>query len=461
MIVVLSDLHLAESRSFKIGDRSFDHNLPGSVYRAYFREISEFIREENIEVLDLVLAGDIFEMNRSTLWLQDNLRPYVNLDEVTPGSALENRILEILDVIVSEQSVHETLETFKNLAAILKIPVRTHFIPGNHDRLLNASGAIRKMTRQLLGIPLSSDPFDHQYLHYSSGEASALIRHGHEYDAANFGMNLHLWPSIPTFIQPEYYDRPVLGDIVTLEVAAKLPYLFKQYYTERTIAAIPELMSVYQRLIDFDNVRPFQALPRFLFTTPGIAENEVWRFLAPVIDLALSDIAGNAELEDKFISLGGLSGLTATAIRRFFKMHAWKRGFNYGTIRRLMDAVVGRLQISSPLPFAAKEACLLPGASNVTCIVSGHTHNPIVELLSSEDSQAKYYINSGTFRNVISATADQKGFGRLRSKARVVIFSKGETNPEYGKETGWSFDFVSRFGFGAEATAGQPGRVRR
>ena len=460
MIVVLSDLHLAESRSFKIGDRSFDHNLPGSVYRAYFREISEFISEENIDVLDLVLAGDIFEMNRSTLWLRDSLRPYIHLGEISAGSAMENRILEILDVIAAEQAVHDTLETFKHLAAILRVPVRTHFIPGNHDRLLNSTGMIRQKTRELLGIPVSADPFDHQYLHYSGGEARALIRHGHEYDASNFGANLRMWESIPTFIEPEFYDRPVLGDLVTVEVAAKLPYLFKHYYTEQTISAIPELMSVYQRLIDFDNVRPFQALPNFLFSTPGMPEVEVWNFLEPVFELALSEIAGDGNLEEELINLGRLTGVTASAIRRFLKRRSWKRGISYGTIRQIIKLALGRTQNISALPYAAREACLLPGASAVSVLVSGHTHEPLVELLSSEGSLARYYINSGTFRNVISPTADQKGFGRLRSKARVLIFSKGETNPEYGKDTGWSFDFVSRFGFGAEATDGQPGRVR-
>jgi hypothetical protein len=40
-------------------------------------------------------------------------------------------------------------------------------------------------------------------------------------------------------------------------------------------------------------------------------------------------------------------------------------------------------------------------------------------------------------------------FGRLRSKARVLIFKPQERNPEYDRKTGWSFDFHSRYGFGA------------
>jgi hypothetical protein len=60
-----------------------------------------------------------------------------------------------------------------------------------------------------------------------------------------------------------------------------------------------------------------------------------------------------------------------------------------------------------------------------------------------------YYINTGTFRNLITTTPNLRDFGRLRSKARVLIFKQGEHNPEYNRPTGWSFDFTARHGFGA------------
>jgi len=41
--------------------------------------------------------------------------------------------------------------------------------------------------------------------------------------------------TIPTFIPAEVYGRPVLGDITTLEMAAKLPQLFREHYSEQTI----------------------------------------------------------------------------------------------------------------------------------------------------------------------------------------------------------------------------------
>jgi len=70
MLIILSDLHLAEAGSNALRNIRFDNNLPASVYRVYFDEIADFIHENHINKVDLVLAGDIFEVTRSALWLE-------------------------------------------------------------------------------------------------------------------------------------------------------------------------------------------------------------------------------------------------------------------------------------------------------------------------------------------------------------------------------------------------------
>ena len=92
--------------------------------------------------------------------------------------------------------------------------------------------------------------------------------------------------------------------------------------------------------------------------------------------------------------------------------------------------------------------------SPIKCIVTGHTHLPEVELLKVRNGVEKYYINSGTFRNLITATPSLSRFGRLRSKARVMVFGRYERNPEYTRQTGWSFDFNARYAFGALSDEG-------
>ena len=449
MIIVMSDLHFAESNSLSIGESRFNHNLPPEVYRAYFNEINEFISRDNIKDIDLVLAGDIFEITRSALWLKDDLRPYAHNDQVTEGSPLEARINEILDAIAAGQRVSATMDLFRNLTTQLRRPVRIHYIPGNHDRLLNASRRIRNRTRSFLGMEPSDLPFANQYLHQVNGKTEVLIRHGHEYDPANFGVDVRNWLVIPTLIDKSFYDRPSFGDIVTTEVAAKLPIIFKNHYTEERIQGNTALSLLFQRLIDFDNVRPSNALINFLFSTPGLSMKKVWGLIEPVFVKMLDDLALAPEIGRQMIAFGGMSGISAAGLRAVLKTRLWRRGLPFWMIKSLLSPVSRRSKIGDQSDIVLKEECLSDENSSIRCIVSGHTHNPLVQLMKVEAGIETYYINTGTFRNVITATPNLRDFGRLRSKARVLIFTQGERNPEYNRATGWSFDFTARHGFGA------------
>lgn len=451
MLIIMSDLHFAESDSFRLGNIAFDHNLPAEVYHAYFNEIGKFISDGEINRVELILAGDIFEINRTTMWLRDSLRPYLNLKDITPGGEVETRILEILDAIAREKRVEETLAIFRNLSNMLNKPVTVHYMPGNHDRLLNATPALRQRVQNLLGMPENNAPFPNQYIHYVEGEARFLVRHGHEYDSANFGANLKTWTAIPTFIDKDLYAKPVFGDFVTVEVAAKLPYLFKRYYGEETILTVPELTTIYKRLVEFDNVRPAQALLNYLFTTPGMEKKDVWRFIEPVFILALKEMAVDSDYGKTIKQLGMVNGPSAVGLKAVLGMRFWRKGIPFWLFRLLLGPISKSSKVSTPLPEVSKETCLRPGASNIVCVISGHTHNPVVELIQVNGGTDKYYINSGTFRNVIATTADMETFSRLRAKARVLIFDKTELSPEYTDGKEWSFDFQAKYGYGPEA----------
>jgi UDP-2,3-diacylglucosamine pyrophosphatase LpxH len=451
MLIVLSDLHFADTSPYTMGINRSNLNLPGRVYRTFFREIAELIKEGQVEHIDLILAGDIFEITRSVMWHNDHLRPYVHNDEVTEGTPHEQRILDILDAIATDPKVADTAKVFRSLEDLFGMPVKIHYIPGNHDRLANTTPKIRNKIREFFGIEESDDYFSNQYLHYRDGEARILIRHGHEYDQSNFGTNLSLWPEIPTVIDKSYYDMPVLGDIVTVEIASKLPLLFREQYGDEAILSDSNLRRMYQRLIDFDNVRPNNAMINFLFSTPGINRKEIWKIIEPVLRNLLDEIAKNNTLADDIMALGNFKKLSAKAIMSIFKMRIWRRGLPLWMFNGLTNPVMRKTGHDADITLLNKESFLTEGNVHLRCLVSGHTHNATVRLLSVEDGVEKYYINSGTFRNVITTTPGQNKFGRLRSKARILIYEEGEQNPEYRRETGWSFDFNARLGFGDDA----------
>ncbi len=450
MLIVLSDLHFADTSAYTMGIDRSNLNLPGRVYRTFFREIAELIKDGYVKHIDLVLAGDIFEITRSVMWHDDDLRPYMHNDEVTADSRAEKRICDILDAIMRDPKVDDTGAVLRSLEDLFGIPVRIHYFPGNHDRLVNATTKARNKVRQFLGIEESDAHFPNQYLHYRDGEVRALIRHGHEYDHANFGVNLAHWPEIPLVIDKSYYDMPVLGDIITAEIASKLPVLFRKRYGDDAILNTFRLKRMYQRLIDFDNVRPSSALINFLISTPGLERKEIWKMIEPVFRELLDDIAFNPTLRSDIMAFTNFGALGTRAILSIFKARIWRRGLPLWMFNALINPAIKKTGNDSDIRLIEKEAFLRNGNQNLRCLISGHTHNAMVRLLSVDDGIEKYYINSGTFRNVILTTPNQAKFGRLRSKSRVLIYEDGEQNPEYTRETGWSFDFNARSGFGAD-----------
>lgn len=170
MIVVISDLHFEEEASDLIPGRDgrpdviFRRNLNPRAYRNFIAQMAEQVARRKAKEFRLVIAGDLFDFSRTRLWFSDELRPYVSLDEV--NEQLERKTLGILNATAKEPSVKEALEVFPLLAKgryrtadaddkECDFPtdrIEIFYFPGNHDRLSNATPAIRKRVRELLGL---------------------------------------------------------------------------------------------------------------------------------------------------------------------------------------------------------------------------------------------------------------------------------------------------------------------
>jgi hypothetical protein len=241
----------------------------------------------------------------------------------------------------------------------------------------------------------------------------------------------------------------VLGDITTLELAARLPKVFKDYYTDAGILKQTPLLVLYQRIMEFDNVRPANALMNFLFSTPGLSRDETWRYLEPVFKGIRDDIARDVKLKQQFLTMGALVDMPLFSLKVLLDKRIWKRSIPFWVFSKMIESLSGKYKLGTLMDMIKKEDCL-SSDSTINCIISGHTHSPAVELLQATEGRQRYYLNSGTFRNVITTAPDEQSFGRLRSRARVLIYGPGEKNPEYTRETGWSFDYSSNFGYGSE-----------
>jgi UDP-2,3-diacylglucosamine pyrophosphatase LpxH len=223
MIVVISDLHFKEERSEQIGSGSefigLQHNLPPRMFARFFADIADQAVANQAKKIEIVLAGDIFELLRSGLWLDapsksgKAIRPYVNTRAVRPGGAIEAVTLQILDAIAADDNAGASLGVIRKAAEIIharphadQIEVSLIYLPGNHDRLANATPGLRDRVRELLGLSKAGGdmPFPHVY---HAIKESVLVRHGQEYDPYNFGHDLSKESEIDSQLDLAWYGE--------------------------------------------------------------------------------------------------------------------------------------------------------------------------------------------------------------------------------------------------------------
>lgn len=463
MLVVMSDLHFEEegSRNIKSDGVHPSIEIPRNVQLKAFSKIlgrlASQAKRDNAQRLDLVLAGDIFEFHRTGLWFtaeSEEVRPYVSTTEV--DEKLEARLLTILQAINKKDSPPwEVMQTFRLLAREGKyvdqsgnrrkfpVPVanvRLHYIPGNHDRMANATPTIRSTIRDLLGLPPGDAPFPRMLIF---DRERTLIRHGHEYDHLNFFRDCRKDKILDQDVLDEAYHRATFGDFVTVDVASRISHEYRRYHQDDKILADPLLRTVYERILEFDDLRPQHAIPNFLLNVPGYKPEEIWsKALKPVLQILLDKIhddpffVGWLERWDKKMR-PDLVDLAQVALG----LHVWdwkiweQLGSSLDKVQGLSQKLLESYKkASGPEAMAIREKPIREGS--LRFVVGGHTHKPAVELLGIRDVGEQYYLDTGTWRQQLPASPDYLSFGRVKALTHIVLYGPDEdrgTPPEEGK----------------------------
>jgi UDP-2,3-diacylglucosamine pyrophosphatase LpxH len=456
MIAVISDLHFEEEASDVIHgadgrDLVFRRNLDARAYVHFIAQMADEVTRRDLSDFDLVIAGDLFDFSRTTLWFEDEVRPYVPLDETSP--ALEAKLLRILEATAAEPPVARALDAFRLLArGRYCVPedradggkerdfpaqnIRVHILAGNHDRACNATPQVRRRIRELVGLG-GDAPFGHTLLFDDPG---ALIRHGHEYDRNNFGLDPEKLKTIPTEIPEKAYSAPTFGDFVTIDIAARLPWLLRRKYGDEAILHDDVLASLYLRLLQFDDVRPQSALLDYLLDTSTRAfdPEDAWERLVPIIELLLDQIH-NDPFFRKCLSEQARPWAPAEleGARALLKTGGWKNRVSREISRKVAHYFLGG-ETERPELVAQREELLQK--QEVRLVVAGHTHTPEVCLIGSDRGGDRFYINTGTWRYRIPSSADRRTFGRLQALTYVMLFGRDE-DPKDGAERVGSFDY--------------------
>ena len=455
MIVVISDLHFEEEASDVIPGRGgrpdviCHRNLNPRAYRNFIAQMAEQVARRKVKEFKLVIAGDLFDFSRTALWFSDKLRPYVSLEKV--NEQLEQKALGILEATAQEPSVKEALEVFHLLAKGRYRTTETadseerdfpadrieiFYFPGNHDRLSNATPAIRKRVRELLGLNGSAE-FPHYFL---ANDPAVLIRHGHEYDNNNFAIDLEKSKSIPLDVPERGYSDANFGDYITIDIAVRLPFLFRRKYGDQAILDDPVMAKLYERLLQFDDVRPQSALFDYLLddSAGDYSAEQAWERLAPVIQDILDEIH-----DQKFFRYWlrkrakPWAPAELEAARVLLKLGGWRNRASREAARKIAHFMMGG-DMARPELMAQRE--MLLQQKMVRLVIAGHTHDPQLCLIGSDPEADRFYINTGTWRNRIPSTPDERTFGRIKALTYVMLFSSAEDN-RLGNKTVGTFDY--------------------
>lgn len=432
MIVIISDLHLQHTaldgvrreEAGRVLETRVPRNVGAGALALLFSELVQNAQRCSAKEVHLIFAGDIFELHRTPLWFVggEPLRP--TLHPAASSAVLEQRVLAILAAIERDnREFFQALSDFMKSRELVRrgavrrlsdIPLIPHYIPGNHDRLAQCWPSTRQRVRELLCIPTENAQlrarFPHQLEWSHQAGYGVRVRHGHEYDPSNFS------EAFDPAQQPsdEAYEKPALGDYVTVEVATRLAVAFRAHYARelRKPGAEGEpYRRIYAAVTEFDDVRPQSKLVRYLVETLGLREGTTLAILRPV----LRDVFDTALSDSYFMSEAG-PALTQFAGKGLVELLTLVERFGRGSER------------AGPAQVARKEPGLDTG--EVSLIVAGHTHEPDHVALPGRKlawglRDEAYFLDSGTWRTRIDA-GEGGAFGRLRSYTMIFCYHDDE-----------------------------------
>lgn len=439
MLIIISDLHLTDGscgRSISPNAfRLFADRLEELAFRASWRDN----QYHPLDGIDILLLGDILDPLHSTLWLEKEIgtpgyvRPWTDSGAPEFAQMIQRITQAILETNAEALAIFRRLHErglrlpvanrrgrpVRGLGCGRRIPVRFHYMVGNHDWYYHLPGqswdAIRTQIITALGLENDASPFP-----YSLEEAPALerlvgrhgvyARHGDCYDVLNYD-------------KTRGRNSASLGDIFAVEVLNRFPLeVARQLGNE-----IPP--AIIMALRELVNVRPILAAP--LWVSGQLRQHKVPPPLQRKIKAIWDDLSA------QFLRLD----VVRQADRRFAVDLVDGLQAILGLTRRIsfktMDEIAVWLQRrigAGELSFtqnALRESAFLEGQAQF--IVYGHTHQheivPLDTLPAMVRPTNQIYLNSGTWHTyydlAVHKPKEQK-FVPYQVLTYLAFFADGE-----------------------------------
>ena len=454
MLVIISDLHLTDGTSGEtINAGAFEilrERLSEMAYDASKRDDGVY---KPIDGIDLLLLGDALDAIRSTRWLDKAVRPWDDFKDPEFVAQVRNITRHILD---KNEESFKILRSMSNPAAEIKatvsipkataddrpyqnaranpdrrrrVPVRIHYMVGNHDWFYHLPGPeyddIRRTIVQTMGLanlptePFWHDPTESPALMALLAEHRVFARHGDIYDSFNYEGNA----------QEGTRNASSLGDVVVIELVNR----FSRQVDNELAGSLPA--ACLKGLREIDNVRPNLLVPVWISSVldetladDDLRKQHVKKIWNQVVDdffdlpvVKKRDRWGFDDV-DRLQIVFNLSKTLSweTSGKIVTKLHEW----GLGTLNTHFHE------------FAATERALNDGVTQF--IVHGHTHHrQIVPLMSQEVSRGVYvdqfYMNSGTWRRVHELARHQPHGQRFMGYHDMTYFAFFKENERKGR----------------------------
>jgi len=409
MLIIISDLHLVDGTCGKsISSNAFAlfaDRLEELAYNASWRSDRTY---RPIDSVDILLLGDILDPQHSTLWLDkdlgdpDHVRPWSDIHapqfagkmrEITRAILERNAdSVAILHALSQNKSIRLPPATRRGQPAKIaldrvQVPVRIHYMVGNHDWQYHiaspAFDEIRQDVVNAIGLANPVTAFPH-LMHESNAITELLAgykiqaQHGDIHDKFNYRQDVGR-------------DAAVLGDAFAIQVLNRFPVEVEHRLGD---ALPPGLIGNLHELV---NVRPVLATPLWIsgqLRQNNIEENlqkelkKIWDELAE--EFLELDFVRQFDKRFKVDVVDGLELLTKLTKRASFK--------TIDEIVVWMREKMGTGDISFAKNALKEEAFIKRTAQY---IVYGHTHHheivPLDLIPATPRPTNQMYLNSGTW----------------------------------------------------------------
>jgi UDP-2,3-diacylglucosamine pyrophosphatase LpxH len=423
MLIIVSDLH------FRDGTAG-EHNVSTRAFEGILEDLSNGAKSARAKEVKIVFLGDIFDLLRTEIWFDvpEAHRPWGRPGE--SPDVLEEYAGRVLDAILQHPVNRETFALLggslqERFPAFPAEPERI-FIPGNHDRLCAQFPSLLCKAQEALGA--APGPVLHRYENTRYG---VLASHGHERDVFNYEGG--------SSFEDEDYVRVPIGDPITTELVARLPYAIMKH---EQVQRLPEAAqrALRRNLQQIENVRPLHATVRWLFYQ--VQQRQRW--LQDVIEDSVDQVVA------RFNDLG--------FVQDWYGRHdRWPNPLDEADQLQLILFLLDRLRVTRmgglmalaealkslaprPLAEAARQefANLSP---DVYYLIYGHTHEPVqipLEVKEGPDGmpQERVYLNAGCWGTRHKETPDG-GFVSWKQLAYTIFYDEHEDLPPGQKSRGF------------------------